>query len=229
MQPLIVTLALDAATQGRFDELRAAHFPPERNHLAAHVTLFHALPGEHLEQVRADLGEAAERSAYEVRVTRVRALGRGVAYDLRSTESTAQHAELARRWAPWLTPPDARPLSAHVTVQIKVRPVTEPRTEEIGGEKDSAYVGEARAVLRGSPPIDSGASEARGMAPGAAGATWAPGGPPAAARAASPSSRCSRLRAETCCQVAVRSERPRPTKLTAQCRSAVTRLLKAVR
>lgn len=122
MPPLIVTLALDAVAQGRFDRLRAAHFPPERNHLAAHVTLLHALPGGHLQQVRTDLREVAERSAYEVRVTRVRSLGGGVAYDLRAPELDAQHGELARRWAPWLTPQDARPLSAHVTVQNKVEP-----------------------------------------------------------------------------------------------------------
>ena len=122
MPPLIVTLALDAASQARFDRLRAAHFPPERNHLAAHVTLFHALPGEHLEQVRADLVELASRSAYEVRVRRVRSLGRGVAYDLHAPELDAQHRELAARWAPWLTRQDAQPLSAHVTVQNKVAP-----------------------------------------------------------------------------------------------------------
>lgn len=46
MQPLIVTLALDEQAQARFDALRSRHFPPDRNVLDAHVTLFHALPGE---------------------------------------------------------------------------------------------------------------------------------------------------------------------------------------
>jgi len=122
MEPLIVTLALDAAAQARFDALRAAHFPPERNHLAAHVTLFHALPGEHLEQVRTDLTEVGECQAYDVKVSRVRSLGRGVAYDLRAPELDAQHRELAARWQPWLTRQDRQPLSAHVTVQNKVAP-----------------------------------------------------------------------------------------------------------
>ena len=122
MQPLVVTLALHAADQARFDALRAAHFPPGRNVLAAHVTLFHALPGEHLARVRRDVAQVADTAAYDVRVTRVRSLGRGVAYDLRSPELDAQHRELARRWEPWLTPQDARPLSAHVTVQNKTTP-----------------------------------------------------------------------------------------------------------
>lgn len=122
MPPLIVTLALDAEAQARFDALRAAHFPPGRNHLAAHVTLFHSLPGEHLDQVRADLAEVAERLAYDIRVTRVRSLGRGVAYDLGAPELSAQHRELATRWEPWLTRQDRQPLSAHVTVQNKAAP-----------------------------------------------------------------------------------------------------------
>jgi 2'-5' RNA ligase len=52
----------------------------------------------------------------------VRSLGGGVAYDLRSPELAAQREELARRWQPWLTPQDARPHAAHVTVQNKVTP-----------------------------------------------------------------------------------------------------------
>ena len=120
--PLVLTLQLDPEAQERFDALRRAHFPPERNHLAAHVTLFHALPGEHEEQVRADVADLARRPPYPVDVVRVRGLGRGVAYDLRSTELAAQRAELAARWAPWLTPQDARPHAPHVTVQNKVEP-----------------------------------------------------------------------------------------------------------
>ena len=120
--PLVVTLLLDPAAQERFDALRRAHFPPERNHLAAHVTLFHAVPGAHEAQVRADLAQVADRPAYAVRVARVRSLGRGVAYDLRSDGLTALRGELARRWAPWLTPQDAGKREAHVTVQNKVEP-----------------------------------------------------------------------------------------------------------
>jgi 2'-5' RNA ligase len=120
--PLIVTLLLDEPAQARFDALRRAHFPPERNHLQAHVTLFHALPGEHEADVRADLERAARRPAYEVDVARVRSLGRGVAYDLRSPVLDAQRAALARGWSGWLTPQDARPHSPHVTVQNKVTP-----------------------------------------------------------------------------------------------------------
>ena len=44
--PLILTLKLDQASFTRLDALRQAHFPPERNWLSAHLTLFHHLPGD---------------------------------------------------------------------------------------------------------------------------------------------------------------------------------------
>ena len=122
--PLVVTLLLGEEAQGRFDRLRAAHFPAERNHLAAHVTLFHALPGDELPQVRAVLAQAADRPAFALLVSRVRLLGRGVAYDLESAELTGLWAELRDRFDPWLTPQDRQPGRAHVTVQNKVDPRT---------------------------------------------------------------------------------------------------------
>jgi len=122
--PLIVTLLLDPAAQAAFDALRRRHFPPERNHLASHVTLFHALPGEQATQVEADLAQAATRDPFPVTVSGVRPLGRGVAYALDSAELSALHRDLAAAWASWLTAQDRQPLRPHVTVQNKVDPDT---------------------------------------------------------------------------------------------------------
>lgn len=122
MQPLILTLVLDDAAQRRFDALRRAHFPAERNHLRAHLTLFHALPGEQVEPVRADLTAATARPPVPLRVTGLRSLGRGVAYDLESAELDVLRAGLATAWAPWLTPQDRQRHRPHVTVQNKVEP-----------------------------------------------------------------------------------------------------------
>jgi 2'-5' RNA ligase len=119
---LVVTLLLDDAAQQRFDRLRAEHFPAQRNRLAAHVTLFHALPGEEEDAVRADLANVADRPPFDVAVTGVRFLGRGVAYELSSADLAAVRASLARAWAPWLTPQDRQKHRPHVTVQNKVAP-----------------------------------------------------------------------------------------------------------
>jgi len=121
-RPLIVTLLLDDDAQRRFDRLRAEHFPPERNHLAAHVTLFHALPGEHLAEVSADLTAAADRPPFALEVTGLRMLGRGVAYTLRSAELAVLRDGLAALWKPWLTRQDRQRHAPHVTVQNKVEP-----------------------------------------------------------------------------------------------------------
>lgn len=132
----MVTLLLGEEAQRRFDRLRAAHFPlrplpgsrPERGggkggfRLAAHVTLFHALPAEHLQTVSDDLRRAADRPPFDVAVTGVRLFGRGVAYALDAVELTDLHRELAAAWQPWLTRQDRQRLSAHVTVQNKVEP-----------------------------------------------------------------------------------------------------------
>lgn len=120
--PLIVTLALDEDSTARFDTLRRQWFPADRNHLAAHVTLFHALPGAGLDDITATVADAAHRIPFDVAVTGVRLLGRGVAYDLRSPQLDRLHAELAARWADRLTRQDRQPLCAHVTVQNKVAP-----------------------------------------------------------------------------------------------------------
>lgn len=124
LAPLVVTLMLDAVSQERFDALRREHFPAERNHLAAHVTLFHALPGERLESVVADLRAAAGREPFPVAVSGLRLLGRGVAYVLAATELSDLHAGLATRWQPWLTAQDRQRFAPHVTVQNKVEPAT---------------------------------------------------------------------------------------------------------
>ena len=123
-EPLIVTLTLDPDAQEYFDRLRQAHFPPSRNYLAAHVTLFHALPGEELPAIDAAVTRRCDRSGFPIDVTGVRCLGRGVAYTLRSAELDALRGSLAAEWRPWLTRQDRQRWSSHITVQNKVAPET---------------------------------------------------------------------------------------------------------
>lgn len=123
MPPLIVTLRLPDDAFARFDGLRRRHFPPDRNHLAAHVTLFHALPGEDEFLVRTRLAErAAALPAPRVQVEGVRFTGRGVAYALASRPVEALRRSLAGDWGGRLTAQDAQGWRPHVTVQNKVAP-----------------------------------------------------------------------------------------------------------
>lgn len=123
-EPLIVTLIVDGDAQQSFDRLRQAHFPPERNHLAAHVTLFHALPGGEVSAVQAAVDGVCRRAIFRVQVSGVRFLGRGVAYSLGSAELQRLRGELAAAWQPWLTPQDRQHWSPHITVSNKLSPAS---------------------------------------------------------------------------------------------------------
>lgn len=121
--PLILTLTLDAATQAHFDILRQRHFPPAINYLAAHLTLFHHLPGTELAAVQSYLHAVVSTTArIPLRVTGLRSLGRGVAFTLENDELRAMHHRLQADFAPYLTAQDKQKLQPHVTIQNKVDP-----------------------------------------------------------------------------------------------------------
>ncbi|KQN94039.1 hypothetical protein ASE95_03920 [Sphingomonas sp. Leaf231] len=123
LAPIIVTALFGGADQAYFDAERRAHFPPERNQLAAHLTMFHHLPPTLAPELRQRL-VAATRAvpAPAARIADVISLGRGVAYRIDSPELEAVRAELADAFAGLLTPQDAGGWRAHVTVQNKVEP-----------------------------------------------------------------------------------------------------------
>ncbi|MBD2720538.1 2'-5' RNA ligase family protein [Hymenobacter armeniacus] len=121
--PLILTLMLDEASQAYFDELRRLHFPPRINYLAAHLTLFHHLPGDDLPGISARLGALCRAQApLPLQVTGLRSLGRGVAFTLENNELRALHRRLQTEFAAVLTPQDQQKLQPHVTIQNKVTP-----------------------------------------------------------------------------------------------------------
>ncbi len=122
-RPLIATARPGAAALARFEALRRTHFPPARNVVPAHISLFHQLPGSEADAVVARLKLAArEHPQPAVEVAGLRSLGRGVAYTLRSPSLAALHADLAAAWAPLLIPQDRVRFAGHVTVQNKVDP-----------------------------------------------------------------------------------------------------------
>ncbi len=120
--PLILTLALHAEDQARFERLRELHFPASRNLIPAHVTLFHHLPGQEIERVWDAIEARCSMPPFSVAVSGLRFLGRGVAYALEAPELTALRAGLARTWDQWLTPQDRQGYRPHLTIQNKASP-----------------------------------------------------------------------------------------------------------
>ena len=123
--PLILTLALDDAAHTYFDALRRKHFPAKINHLSAHLTLFHHLPGAQRAWVHAQLQAYAQTfEQLPLQVTGLRSLGQGVAFTLENAQLRAMHCELQTAFAPYLTSQDQQKLQPHVTIQNKVPPDT---------------------------------------------------------------------------------------------------------
>ncbi len=117
----LLTLALDEASQQHFESLRQQYFPAALNRIPAHLSLFHALPGDG--GVRQVLAEAAAAIApFPMVVDGVRSMGKGVMYTLASAELLALHRRLAASFAEHLTPQDRQGFRPHIVVQNKVQP-----------------------------------------------------------------------------------------------------------
>jgi 2'-5' RNA ligase len=113
----ILTLKLDEATQAFFDELRRRNFPPERNYLSAHLTLFHKLPPQ-MDTIStlADL----RFSAFQLKVTGLKNLGNGVAYRMEAESLNQLHSKLKSMFVNQLSAQDKQGFRGHLTVQNKV-------------------------------------------------------------------------------------------------------------
>jgi len=118
--PLIVTAELPGDLQGWAERLRQAHYPPDRNRVRAHVTLFHALPPSCEAELRDALAVAARRAPVPARLERVISLGSGTAFAIASPDMVELRKSLAERFSGLLTPQDGAPARLHVTVQNKV-------------------------------------------------------------------------------------------------------------
>ena len=83
--PFIVTAELPADIFSWANSLRTQHFPPERNWLKAHVTLFHAFAPSLREELRGVLARLASEWAPPLaRIEGLMDLGRGTALAIRS-------------------------------------------------------------------------------------------------------------------------------------------------
>ena len=121
-RPLIVTAELGASDFAWLNDLRRAHFPPKRNQLPAHLTMFHAIPPSAEAELRQLLKTIAQLSPPRAWVAGVMDLGGGAAFRIASDELGSLRAEIADRLRGLLTAQDAVGWSAHVTIQNKAPP-----------------------------------------------------------------------------------------------------------
>ncbi|QIL02546.1 2'-5' RNA ligase family protein [Sphingomonas sinipercae] len=120
--PLIVTAELGKADFAWANGLRSRHFPPERNQVPTHLTLFHALPPSSEGEVRRAIKRACAAPPPGAEIAGLMSLGGGVAFRIRSAELDAVREELASAFHGLLTAQDSGGWAPHITIQNKVEP-----------------------------------------------------------------------------------------------------------
>ena len=119
---LILTAELGAEDFAWLEGLRRRHYPPGRNRVSAHLTMFHALPPSTEVEVRARLAQAAKMVAPKARLEGIMDLGGGVAFRVASPDLDRVRDELADGLHGMLGPQDRGGWRPHVTIQNKVAP-----------------------------------------------------------------------------------------------------------
>ena len=120
--PIIVSALMGAADFAWADGLRRAHFPPDRNVLSAHLTLFHHLPPSALAEVSARIKALCRGPAPVARLSEVMLLGQGVAFRIDSPQLSAMRDEMADAFTGLLTPQDQARPRLHVTCLLYTSP-----------------------------------------------------------------------------------------------------------
>jgi len=154
--PLIVTAELPPDLHRWATGLRGAHYPPERNVLEAHVTLFHALPPSSEDEVRDRLAMvAAHHARIPARLEGIMPLGDGTALRLSSPGMLTLREQLAAQFHGLLTAQDAHAPRLHITIQNKVssqaaRKLQHALSAEVA-PRDFVFPGLALHRYRGGP------------------------------------------------------------------------------
>ena len=119
---LIVTAEIGATDLAWLDRLRRAHYPPDRNRLPAHLTMFHALPPSTESEVRGTLSRYSGEKPPRATIEGLMNLGGGVAFRVVSTELDRIRGELVQDFHGLLGAQDSGGWRPHVTIQNKVPP-----------------------------------------------------------------------------------------------------------
>ena len=152
--PIILTAELPRDMAAWATALRTEHFPPERNYLDAHVTLFHAIPPACLGELQTLLKRiAADEAPPPAKLEGVMSLGRGTALKLSSPSMLALRDRIADHFSGSLTPQDGHRPRLHVTVQNKVSPAEAKALQaDLSVEpRDFAFRAIAAHYYRGGP------------------------------------------------------------------------------
>lgn len=167
--PYIVTAELPPDVLSWADGLRRQHFPPERNHLVAHVTLFHAFAPSLLDELKGVLARMAScHAAPDARIAGLMSLGKGTAIKLDSPGIIAIREEIAEHFHGALTAQDSHAIRPHITIQNKVTPqearALQTELAPVLPERTFRFAGLGLHLYRGGPWQAAGRWSFRGKA-----------------------------------------------------------------
>jgi hypothetical protein len=120
MSALIVTADFASSDFAWLEGLRRAHFPPERNQVPAHLTMFHALPPSAIDETRRQLALHAAGPPPRATIAGLMNLGNGVAFRVVSEELDSIREAIAEHLHGILPAQDSGGWRPHVTIQNKV-------------------------------------------------------------------------------------------------------------
>jgi 2'-5' RNA ligase len=127
---LIVTATFGDGDNGWLQEMRRTHFPPERNQVPAHLTLFHHLPPDIAPELDRRLAAFAAAPPPRAMLSGVLDLGGGTAFRVESEALEELREDLAEALRGLLTPQDQARWRPHITIQNKVEPKEAKRLQQ---------------------------------------------------------------------------------------------------
>jgi hypothetical protein len=111
--------------------MRRTHFPPERNQVPAHLTLFHHLPPDVGAELDRRLASYAAGPRPRATIAGIMNLGGGTAFRVDSEGLEHIRDDLAQALRGLLTPQDQAGWRPHITIQNKVEPKEAKRLQQI--------------------------------------------------------------------------------------------------
>jgi hypothetical protein len=119
---LIITAEIAPRDLAWLDQLRRSYYPAERNHLSAHLTMFHTLPPSAEGETRSTLARLSAETPPRATIEGLMDLGGGVAFRVVSPDLDRMRRDLSAHFHGLLGARDAGGWRPHVTLQNKVPP-----------------------------------------------------------------------------------------------------------
>lgn len=145
--PLVITLKMDQISYQRLNSWRERYFPPIRNYLTAHLTLYHHLPSEHVNWIKSEIAAlCSQRSPFPMNFKGLECSGSFVGILVDAPEILKIKEHLNQVFANFLKAQDRQKIRPHVTLVNKVSPEEARKSQEEIALEFSPWSGRAEGI-----------------------------------------------------------------------------------